>query len=254
LGPGRIRQVFRGEGSHTNLSTGKPHPVRALAEAVDHIYELQIPDGRGGAVYNIGMIGGGAVVQFTIDDADARTSAQLGFAWAFVLVLGIVLSFRMVGQVRRLWLALGPGLVLVGIGVLLPPLAAMLKLGSMDLGAVAVALALTVAKSNYDFVHLYVCIHTFQLDTGHHLLKRWRKTLDGIDELGSSFGSYIQPANGSRNRSGTRVRRIRVWVWRIGCRWNRRIVVVIDHNDHVTDNEVSVQTDLPGSLAVAVGH
>jgi tetratricopeptide (TPR) repeat protein len=80
----------------------------------------------------IGMIGGGVVVQFTIDDADARTSAQLGFVWAFVLVLGIVLSFRMVGQVRRLWLALGPGLVLVGIGVLLPPLA--LFFGGAGLG------------------------------------------------------------------------------------------------------------------------
>jgi acetylornithine deacetylase/succinyl-diaminopimelate desuccinylase-like protein len=55
------RYWFRGEGSHTNSSTGKPHPVRALAEAVDHIYELEIPEGRGGAVYNIGMIGGGKI-------------------------------------------------------------------------------------------------------------------------------------------------------------------------------------------------
>ena len=68
------RYWFRGEGSHTNSSTGKPHPVRALAEAVDHIYELQIPEGRGGAVYNIGMIGGGKIfngipqdVFFTMD-------------------------------------------------------------------------------------------------------------------------------------------------------------------------------------------
>lgn len=68
------RYWFRGEGSHTNSSTGKPHPVRALAEAVDHIYELKIPEGRGGAVYNIGMIGGGKIfngipqdVFFTMD-------------------------------------------------------------------------------------------------------------------------------------------------------------------------------------------
>lgn len=68
------RYWFRGEGSHTNSSTGKPHPVRALAEAVDHIYELKVPEGRGGAVYNIGMIGGGKIfngipqdVFFTMD-------------------------------------------------------------------------------------------------------------------------------------------------------------------------------------------
>jgi len=49
-------------------------PVRALAEAVDAIYEVEIPEGRGGAVYNIGMIGGGKIfngipqdVFFTID-------------------------------------------------------------------------------------------------------------------------------------------------------------------------------------------
>jgi len=53
------RYWFRGEGSHTNSSTGKPHPVRALSEAVDRIYELEIPEGQGGAVFNIGMIGGG---------------------------------------------------------------------------------------------------------------------------------------------------------------------------------------------------
>ena len=68
------RYWFLGEGSHTNSSTGKPHPVRAMAEAVDRIYELSIPEGRGGAVYNIGMIGGGKIfngipqdVYFTMD-------------------------------------------------------------------------------------------------------------------------------------------------------------------------------------------
>ncbi len=68
------RYWFRGEGSHTNTSAGKPHPVRALADAVDRIYEIGIPEGRGGAVYNIGMIGGGKIfnaipqdVYFTMD-------------------------------------------------------------------------------------------------------------------------------------------------------------------------------------------
>lgn len=68
------RYWLRGEGSHTNTSTGKPHPVRALSDAVASIYELRIPEGRGGAVYNIGMIGGGKIfngipedVYFTMD-------------------------------------------------------------------------------------------------------------------------------------------------------------------------------------------
>jgi acetylornithine deacetylase/succinyl-diaminopimelate desuccinylase-like protein len=68
------RYHFTGEGSHTNTSTGKPHPARALADAVRSIYELRIPEGRGGAVYNVGMMGGGLVfnaipqeVWFTVD-------------------------------------------------------------------------------------------------------------------------------------------------------------------------------------------
>jgi acetylornithine deacetylase/succinyl-diaminopimelate desuccinylase-like protein len=68
------RYHFTGEGSHTNTSTGKPHPARALADAVRSIYELRVPEGRGGAVYNVGMLGGGRVfnaipqdVWFTMD-------------------------------------------------------------------------------------------------------------------------------------------------------------------------------------------
>ncbi|MFL5384678.1 MAG: M20/M25/M40 family metallo-hydrolase [Longimicrobiaceae bacterium] len=68
------RYHFTGEGSHTNGSTGKPHPARALADAVRSIYELRVPEGRGGAVYNVGMVGGGQVfnaipqeVWFTVD-------------------------------------------------------------------------------------------------------------------------------------------------------------------------------------------
>jgi len=68
------RYHFTGEGSHTNTSTGKPHPARALADAVRAIYELRVPEGRGGAVYNVGMMGGGLVfnaipqdVWFTVD-------------------------------------------------------------------------------------------------------------------------------------------------------------------------------------------
>lgn len=68
------RYHFTGEGSHTNTSAGKPNPARAMADAIRSIYELRIPEGRGGAVYNVGMVGGGKVfnaipqdVWFTVD-------------------------------------------------------------------------------------------------------------------------------------------------------------------------------------------
>jgi acetylornithine deacetylase/succinyl-diaminopimelate desuccinylase-like protein len=68
------RYRFTGPGSHTNTSAGKPHPARALADAVRAIYEIQIPQGQGGAVYNVGMLAGGKIfnaipeeVSFTMD-------------------------------------------------------------------------------------------------------------------------------------------------------------------------------------------
>ena len=68
------RYWFRGAGSHTNTSAGRPHPARALAEAIDDIYRIDIPESMGGAVYNVGMLTGGKVfnaipqeVAFTMD-------------------------------------------------------------------------------------------------------------------------------------------------------------------------------------------
>jgi tripeptide aminopeptidase len=68
------RYHFTGAGSHTNSSAGKPHPARALADAIRSIYEIRIPDGQGGAVYNVGMLEGGKIfnaipqeVSFTMD-------------------------------------------------------------------------------------------------------------------------------------------------------------------------------------------
>lgn len=63
------RYHFTGEGSHTNSSTGKPHPAHALADAIRSIYELRIPEGRGGAVYNVGMMGAGKVFNAIPQDA-----------------------------------------------------------------------------------------------------------------------------------------------------------------------------------------
>lgn len=68
------RYSFHGEGSHTNTSAGKPHPARALADAIRAIYEIDIPESMGGAVYNVGMLSGGKIfnaipqdVSFTMD-------------------------------------------------------------------------------------------------------------------------------------------------------------------------------------------
>jgi acetylornithine deacetylase/succinyl-diaminopimelate desuccinylase-like protein len=68
------RYFFRGAGSHTNTSAGRPHPGRAMADAIRAIYEIEIPPYAGGAVFNVGMFGGGKIfnaipeeVWFTMD-------------------------------------------------------------------------------------------------------------------------------------------------------------------------------------------
>ena len=70
------RMRFTAEGSHTNTSRGRPHPARAAARAILDIYAIPLPDPGApvGAVYNVGMIEGGKVVNaipqevwFTVD-------------------------------------------------------------------------------------------------------------------------------------------------------------------------------------------
>lgn len=69
------RYYFRGDGSHTNTSAGKPHPAVALADAIRSIYEIRVPESAaGGGVYNVGMLAGGKIfnaipeeVSFTVD-------------------------------------------------------------------------------------------------------------------------------------------------------------------------------------------
>jgi acetylornithine deacetylase/succinyl-diaminopimelate desuccinylase-like protein len=55
------RYTFTGAGSHTVTSRGKPTPVKALARAVDRIYEIVVPALPEGAVYNIGQVHGGTI-------------------------------------------------------------------------------------------------------------------------------------------------------------------------------------------------
>jgi acetylornithine deacetylase/succinyl-diaminopimelate desuccinylase-like protein len=78
---------FHGEGSHTNSSRGKPHPARAAAACITGIYEIPLPPpGPASAVYNVGKIQGGLVVnaipqdvRFTVDlrTVDAELLSKL---------------------------------------------------------------------------------------------------------------------------------------------------------------------------------
>lgn len=68
------RYVFTSAGSHTVRSRGKPTPVKALAEAVNRIYQLQYEPLPDGAVVNIGQVHGGGIfngipqeLYFTVD-------------------------------------------------------------------------------------------------------------------------------------------------------------------------------------------
>ena len=68
------KYVFTSPGSHTLASRGKPTPVRAVAEAIDKLYQLQFPALPDGAVMNIGQVHGGAIfnavpqeLYFTVD-------------------------------------------------------------------------------------------------------------------------------------------------------------------------------------------
>jgi acetylornithine deacetylase/succinyl-diaminopimelate desuccinylase-like protein len=68
------KYVFTHPGAHTLASRGKPTPVRAVAEAINRLYNLQFPALPDGAVMNIGQIHGGSIfnavpqeLYFTVD-------------------------------------------------------------------------------------------------------------------------------------------------------------------------------------------
>jgi acetylornithine deacetylase/succinyl-diaminopimelate desuccinylase-like protein len=55
------KYFFTGAGSHTVTSRGKPTPVKALSDAVQHVYQLSVPPLPDGAVYNVGQVHGGVI-------------------------------------------------------------------------------------------------------------------------------------------------------------------------------------------------
>lgn len=89
------KMKFTAPGAHTNNSKGQPHPARAAAQCITDIYTIPLPPAGDpvGAVYNVGMMGGGTVVNaiapenwFTVDlrtidpallkDLDAKIMAK----------------------------------------------------------------------------------------------------------------------------------------------------------------------------------
>jgi acetylornithine deacetylase/succinyl-diaminopimelate desuccinylase-like protein len=76
LGIHWLKFIYTGEGAHTNSSRGKPSPNRAVARAILDVYAIPLPgpESESGALCNIGMIGGGKVINavsqesfFTVD-------------------------------------------------------------------------------------------------------------------------------------------------------------------------------------------
>lgn len=68
------KYFFTSEGSHTVTSRGKPTPVKALADAIAHLYQINVPSLPNGAVYNVGQVHGGVIfngvpqeLYFTVD-------------------------------------------------------------------------------------------------------------------------------------------------------------------------------------------
>ncbi len=76
LGISWYKFIFTSDGSHTNRSAGQPNPAKAIANAISQIYTipLQPPGNEMGTVYNVGLLGGGKVINaiseesfFTVD-------------------------------------------------------------------------------------------------------------------------------------------------------------------------------------------
>lgn len=70
------KMKFSAPGAHTMNSRGAPHPARAAAQCITDIYTVPLPpaDAAVPAIYNVGMLGGGTVVNaiapeawFTVD-------------------------------------------------------------------------------------------------------------------------------------------------------------------------------------------
>lgn len=88
----RLKFYYTSPGSHTLFSRGKPTPARAVAKAIEQLYDIPLPPVEPGLgawkvpVLNVGMLGGGTVYNavpeeawFTVDlrSQDAPTQERL---------------------------------------------------------------------------------------------------------------------------------------------------------------------------------
>jgi acetylornithine deacetylase/succinyl-diaminopimelate desuccinylase-like protein len=73
------KMKFTAPGAHTMNSRNQPHPARAAAQCISDIYTVPLPPATAAvpAIYNVGMLGGGTVVNAISPDAwftvDLRT-------------------------------------------------------------------------------------------------------------------------------------------------------------------------------------
>jgi acetylornithine deacetylase/succinyl-diaminopimelate desuccinylase-like protein len=85
----RLKLYYTSPGSHTLKSRGRPNPARAVARAIEQLYEIPLPPVELGLapwtvpVLNVGMIGGGTVPNaipqeawFTVDLRSQDTTLQ----------------------------------------------------------------------------------------------------------------------------------------------------------------------------------
>ena len=76
----QLKFIYSAKGAHTMESRGQPSPARAVARAIERVYEIQLPPVAAGLgafklpVMNVGMMNGGTVVNaipreawFTVD-------------------------------------------------------------------------------------------------------------------------------------------------------------------------------------------
>ena len=103
-----VQFVYSSKGAHTLVSRGEPSPVRAVARAVQSIYEIPLPDPDASLgpmklpVINIGKIQGGAVVNaipkeasFTVDLRSMDSATQ------DALYTKVVNAARIAGEAER---------------------------------------------------------------------------------------------------------------------------------------------------------
>ena len=91
----QLKFIYSAKGAHTMESRGQPSPARAVARAIERVYEIQLPPVAAGLgvfklpVLNVGMMNGGTVVNaipreawFTVDlrSLDSATQDRLSTA------------------------------------------------------------------------------------------------------------------------------------------------------------------------------